>query len=298
MQNQPAFLPGKPSRKVTAASSISSLVLIGIALAFGGLVFGFELLPAWRLFLNSLIHEGHISVANFVEILSDPYYLQSVRNSLFLSLTSSLAGVAAGGISAYVFATSSPGLRARMMLITSITSNFAGVPLALGYMVLLGSNGIITLLLRSWFGFELYEHFSLYSWAGLSLAYLYFQLPLATLLIFPAIYGLRREWKEASATLGGSAFDFWYRIGLRVLFPSLVSTFVILMANSLGAYATAYALTSGTYNLLALRIAFQIQSEVMYNPGLAAALSVVLGTMMMACLAIRQYATRVGRKWQ
>jgi hypothetical protein len=40
-----------------------------------------------------------------------------------------------------------------------------------------------------------------------------------------------------------------------VLTPALLGTFVILLANALGAYATVYALTTGNFNVLPIRIA-------------------------------------------
>ena len=66
------------------------------------------------------------------------------------------------------------------------------------------------------------------------------------LVIAPAIDGLRAEWSEASSNLGASRFQYWRHIGMPVLMPSILGAVILLFGNAFAAYATAYALTSGT----------------------------------------------------
>jgi ABC-type sugar transport system permease subunit len=47
-----------------------------------------------------------------------------------------------------------------------------------------------------------------------------------------------------------------------VLTPALLGTFVILLANALGAYATVYALTTGNFNVLPIRIAGLVSGDI------------------------------------
>lgn len=60
-----------------------------------------------------------------------------------------------------------------VMSFTNMTSNFAGVPLAFAFVILLGLNGCLTLLLRK---YGLMESFNLYSKSGLIVLYTYFQI--------------------------------------------------------------------------------------------------------------------------
>ena len=90
------------------------------------------------------------------------------------------------------------------------------------------------------------EDFNLYSKTGLIILYTYFQIPLGVLLLYPAFDALRDDWRESASLLGASTWDFWRHIGIPVLTPALLGTFVILLANALGAYATVYALTTAT----------------------------------------------------
>ena len=54
------------------------------------------------------------------------------------------------------------------------------------------------MLLKKYVGINLYSTgFSVLSFTGLTLTYLYFQIPLMVLIITPALDGLKREWREA-----------------------------------------------------------------------------------------------------
>ncbi len=59
-----------------------------------------------------------------------------------------------------------------------VASNFAGVPLAFAFIATLERTGFLTVLLKN-IGLDVYNGgFSLYTFWGLSLTYLYFQFPI------------------------------------------------------------------------------------------------------------------------
>ncbi|MBR7538939.1 ABC transporter permease subunit, partial [Mycobacterium tuberculosis] len=104
---------------------------------------------------------------------------------------------------------------------------------------------------------------------GLGIAYLYLQLPLAILLVIPALKGLRREWREAAECLGASGLQYWTGIGLPILAPAMLASFFLLFANAFGAYATAWTLTGSDVNIIPVQIAALIRGEVKLDPALA-----------------------------
>jgi len=65
-----------------------------------------------------------------------------------------------------------------------------------------------------------------------------------------------------------------------VLTPALLGTFVILLANALGAYATVYYLTTGNFNVLPIRIAAMVSGDISLDPNMASALAMVLVGLM------------------
>ena len=175
------------------------------------------------------------------------------------------------------------GLRSAVMTFSGVASNFAGVPLAFAFIATLGRLGLVTIVLK-YFGIDLYKAgFNLLSFWGLTITYLYFQIPLMILIIAPAVDGLKKEWSEAASTLGATPWQFWRYVGLPILWPSFLGTLSLLFANAFGAIATAYALTGSSLNIVPILLYAQIRGDVLNNPGLGAALA--LGMIVITAVA-------------
>ena len=138
--------------------------------------------------------------------------------------------------------------------------------------------------------------FNLLSFWGLTLTYLFFQIPLMILIITPALEGLRREWREAAEVLGASTFQYWRMVALPILFPSLLGTFALLFANSFGAVATAYALTGSSLSIVPIMLFAQIRGDVLQDPHLGYAMAfgmiVITGLANLAYVVMRARAER------
>jgi putative spermidine/putrescine transport system permease protein len=219
--------------------------------------------------------------------------------SIRISLTSAILGGIIGFLIAW--AISIGGLPRPLRSITStfsgVASNFAGVPLAAAYIFTLGRVGVVTALFEL-LGIDLYRSgFSLYSFLGLTMVYLYFQIPLMVLVILPALDGLKREWREAAENLGASSGQYWRDVAFPVLLPSILGTMILLFGNAFGAHATAYALTGGLFNLATLLIGQQISGDVLHNPGLGYA--VAMGMIFIMALSILIYSVlqRRSERW-
>jgi len=117
--------------------------------------------------------------------------------------------------------------------------------------------------------------------------------------IAPAIDGLRSEWREASANLGGSSFQFWRHIGLPVLMPSILGAVILLFGNAFAAYATAYGLAGGFVQLVPIVIGNDLSGNVLSNPhegqALAFGMFVVLAAMMLFYVPLQRRASRWAR---
>jgi putative spermidine/putrescine transport system permease protein len=228
--------------------------------------------------------EGRLTLANY-GALAAPLYYRSLINSLLLSAVTALGGAALGTLTAaLLLASRSRTVRDLVTTLCAVSANFAGVPLAFAFMSMIGISGWVTVLFRQAWGLSLYPTVSLYSWTGLAFVYLYFQIPLMALTVLPAMQGLKPEWREAVANLGGSGVDFWRHVGLPVLTPALLGGFVLLFANSFGAYATAYALATGRLSLLPIQVGMAISGNVSYEPGQASAVAAVMVVVMGACI--------------
>ncbi|MBV6290073.1 ABC transporter permease subunit [Pseudomonas sp. MAFF 301350] len=246
----------------------------------------FQIAPLAWVAVHSLQAESGWGLDNFSKVFSSRFYRQAIQHSLEISFWSSLFGILIAILGSYSLRKVDSRLRDFVNAFANMTSNFSGVPLAFAFIILLGFNGALTLLLKQ---AGIIEDFNLYSKTGLIILYTYFQIPLGVLLLYPAFDALREDWRESAALLGASAWDYWRLIGLPVLTPALLGTFVILLANALGAYATVYALTTGNFNVLPIRIAALVSGDISLDPNLASALAMILVGLMTLVTLVHQW---------
>ena len=263
---------------------------------FSGLfLIGPTLILAYR---SLEVSGGGLSLDNYRQLANDTV-ISAYGMSIKISLTTAILGGLIGFLIAWVV--SMGGLPPRFRLITTtfsgVAANFAGVPLASAFVFTLGRVGVVTALFKV-LGVDLYKTgFSLYSFLGLTLVYLYFQIPLMVLTILPALDGLKREWREAAENLGATPIQYWRRVAFPVLTPSILGTMILLFGNSFGAHATAYALTGGLFNLATLLIGQQISGDVLHNPGLGYAVAMGMVIIMAFSIFIYSILQRRSERW-
>jgi putative spermidine/putrescine transport system permease protein len=255
-------------------------------LPFFAVLLAFCLVPAAWVLVSSRPADGGAWYANFAEIVGSPFYRQAFGNSLEVSLWSSLAGLLIAMVGAASLRRVPGRLRDAVVAFTNMSSNLSGVPLAFAFIILLGTNGTLTLILRHW-GWV--DDVHLYSLDGLVLIYAYFQIPLGVLLLYPAFDGLDDDWQDAAAQLGAGPLAYWRYIGLPVLAPAVAGVFILLFANAMGAYASAFALTTGNINLITIRIASLVAGDIFLQPDLAAALAVLLMALLALVTAVNHW---------
>ncbi|WP_433744063.1 ABC transporter permease [Falsibacillus pallidus] len=257
----------------------------------------FLFVPLISMIYSSLFKNGetNLSLSNYIEIFTNPYYYKSFENSIIISLSASVIAMVLALFTAYAITFFKKKIQDRILVMANLTSNFAGIPLSFAFIVLLGNSGVFTILAKE-LDIAFLQHFNLYSWTGLILIYVYFQLPLAVMLMFPAFHGIQGQWKESAALLGASPLQFWRRIGLPILLPSIAGTSSILFANAMGAYASAYALTGSTYNLVTIRIGALISGDIFAQPELGSALAVLLGLILIFAMLLNEWLMRKVRR--
>ncbi|MQU06747.1 ABC transporter permease subunit [Pseudomonas helleri] len=270
-------------RAMTRGKWLALLCLAPFAIVF----IVFQIAPLVWVLVHSLQSEDTgWGLDNFSKIFASKFYLQAIQHSLEISFWSSLFGIVIAVLGSYSLHKVDSKLRNFVNAFANMTSNFSGVPLAFAFIILLGFNGSITIMLKQ---AGIIEDFNLYSKTGLIILYTYFQIPLGVLLLYPAFDALREDWRESASLLGANSWQFWRFIGLPVLTPALLGTFVILLANALGAYATVYALTTGNFNVLPIRIAAMVSGDISLDPNMASALAVILVGLMTLVTLVHQW---------
>ncbi|WP_354470734.1 ABC transporter permease [Lysinibacillus parviboronicapiens] len=258
------------------------------------LVLLFFLVPLLYMVITSFSNSEGFTFEHYQSVLTNEYILQGFKNSITLSAISAMIALIVTLFAVYAVMRLSEPIREKILILTNLTSNSSGIPLAFAFIVLLGNSGLFTLLFEKW-NLGALSSFSLYSWSGLLLIYIYFQLPLALMLLYPIYDGIQQQWKEAAALLGASTGQFWLKIGIPVMLPGIVGTFSVLFANAMGAYASAYALTSSNYNLVAIRIGALIKGDIFAQPELASAIAVLLAVTMVMAMLLSEWSIKKTR---
>ncbi|MBS3649961.1 ABC transporter permease subunit [Pseudaminobacter sp. 19-2017] len=235
----------------------------------------FLILPTLYLVVGAFQNNAGEWTLENIANLFQPSILAAYWVSIRISLASAVLGALVGlAIAIAIVRGGLPGwVRSATLTFSGVASNFAGVPLAFAFLATLGRLGLVTVLLRE-VGVNIYAlGFNILSFWGLTLTYLFFQIPLMVVIITPAIDGLKKEWGEAAATLGATTTQYWRMVVIPVLWPSLLGTVILLFANAFGAIATAYALTGSSLNIVPILLYAQIRGDVLHNPHLGYALA-------------------------
>ena len=253
----------------------------------------YEIVPLITVIVKSFQPDGGtgFTLENYQSVFSKLLYQKAIINSIKISLTSAVACIIIAFLGARAAHQHQGKLNHVFMTVLNMVSNFAGIPLAFAYMILLGNAGLVVNIGKE-LGINALSTYNLYTMNGMSLIYIYFQIPLSTLLLIPAFDGVQKQWKEACTLLGGTPGIFWRKVGIPVLMPSILGTFSVLFANALAAYATIYALMMDNIALLPVQIAGCFTGEVKIRAGLGGALSVVMMAIMVIMILITNGLSR------
>lgn len=238
---------------------------------------------------------GTFTLNNYARIFSERQYISGFKNSILLSIYSSILGLLITIIATFIIYFKFPKLKNWFLSLANLTANYVGVPLSFGLIILLGNAGILRILDQQ-LGWGLWDGFSVYSLNGLMIAFIYFQIPLGITLLMPIYDVIDKNWKEAAAVLGASDRQFWRRIGIPILMPSFINILVLMFVNAIGTYDTAVALTGSSVNMISINIANTISGDIFALPEVGSALSVVLGIILLINMIIGNRITKRARR--
>lgn len=263
---------------------------------FFTLIVMFQILPFLNVVMGSLLNSSkEFTLDNYTYIFQSKFLKQAFKNSLELSIYSTIFGLIIAFQGAYLLNRLKNSSRKIVILLINMISNFNGIPLAFSFIILLGLNGVLTLILKK---IGILYGFNLFSKEGLLIIYTYFQISLGILLLYPSFSKLNNDWEEMAGILGANKFTYWKRVAIPILIPEITGTALILFANAMGAYACTLALTSGNYNILTIRITSYIAGETSYEPGIASALAVILAILLIFTTIINEIFIKREKRYE
>lgn len=226
--------------------------------------------------------------------------LSALRKSLLLSGSTALIGACLGALLSYLVVTSPPTsvFRRSVTSVCGVLAQFGGVTLAFAFIATFGFAGVVTEMVRSVAGVDIYGSGWLFGLPGLILVYVYFQIPLMVIVFLPALEGLRPQWREAAVSIGATTWQYWTQIAIPLLRPAFLGATLLLFANAFAAYATAAALVTQGNPILPLLIRAGMTSEILLGrQNLAFALAFEM--IVVVAVVMTSYSVLVRRtsKW-
>ncbi|HEX6515227.1 MAG TPA: ABC transporter permease subunit [Nocardioidaceae bacterium] len=236
---------------------------LGLA-PFLGYLLIFLVIPTVTVVVGAFQEDGRFSLQN-ITALADGAVLNALWKSVILSGTTAVIGAVVGALLTYLVVTAPPTsiFRRSVIAASGVLAQFGGVMLAFAFIATLGFSGIVTELVRSSLGVDIFGAGWLYALPGLVLVYSYFQIPLMVIVFLPSLEGLRPQWREAAVNLGATTWQYWTRVAMPLLFPGFLGSMLLLFANAFAAYATAAALVSQGNPILPLLIRSALTSEIL-----------------------------------
>ncbi|MGN6428086.1 MAG: ABC transporter permease [Leifsonia sp.] len=293
-RRQPSSAAGRRSRRGGAA-------VLGLT-PFAFYVVVFLAIPTLVAVGSGFLDENGRFTWSNITGLAEPAIAGSFFGAFWLSAVTAIVGAIAGAALCFAMLQSRPGGVTRSLVdsASSVLAQFGGVMLAFAFIATIGAQGLVTVLLRNQFHINIYENgVWLYTVPGLILPYLYFQIPLMVITFLPALESLRPQWLEATATLGGSRWTYWTRVGGPILLPSFLGSLLLLFANAFSSYATAAALVGQANNIVSLQIRQALISETVLGRANLAG-SMALGMLVVMIVVMLGYSALVRRtaRWQ
>ncbi len=236
----------------------------------------FLLWPLALVLWESLVIDGRFTLENYLTLFVRSLYRESLATSLLLSASTALIGTAVGLPLSYFVYKSGGRTKSFLLALTAVPLTFSGLVVGFAFIVLLGTSGFLTLILKELFGINPLNFSAfLFTWRGLVIAYLYFLIPRMVLTMTAAWSNANWSLAEAAVSLGAGPLTVLRKVIIPMLAPAILAGSSLLFAVSMGAFGTAFALTGTAVKILPLVIYTHV-SELSADIAKADALAIIL----------------------
>ncbi|MBI3707980.1 MAG: iron ABC transporter permease [Proteobacteria bacterium] len=237
----------------------------------------------------------NLTLVNFERFFTSASYKRALWNSIFAGGLSTLLAAALALPMAYAVARIAMPFRALILalsVVPLISPPFIG---AYAWIILLGNNGVISQLLRTYLGIDLP---SIYGPFGVVFALALSYFPYVFLIVQGALAAADPYIEEAARVMGASRARILRTITLPSILPSIAAGMLIVFIKAVGDFGVP-SILGGEFQVLPTLIYYQIHGFFNLNGAAAVAMvNVALTVLALAVLAwidrTRSYATITG----
>lgn len=236
--------------------------------------------PMLTLGIQSLTTEDSVfTLERYINVMISERYLSSLALTAGLALLSTVLALILC-VPAGLYISSDNSLLGKILAVAlSIPMSLPGIVIGFFIILLVGNTGVVPLLFEAATGERQIQ--IAYTWIGLTLGYVYFQIPRVVLVIRGASDGVSDEVINSARALGANTATIYGRVILPALRPAIASASALSFATAFGAYGTAATLSRGL-RVMPIEIAAAFTDN--FQPATAATLSLVLAGVTTAVL--------------
>lgn len=212
---------------------VSLCVLVAYAL--------FLIYPLFKLFKASVYVDGHFTLKSFADFFSKSYYVETIFNSLKVSITATLISLVIGIPLAYfyqMYELKGKTVLQILIILCSMSAPFIG---AYSWIVLLGRNGYITKLL-SLIGIHVG---SIYGFKGIVLVLSLQLFPLVFLYLCGALKNIDNSLLEASENMGCSGAKRFLTVVIPLCIPTIIAATLLVFMRAFADFGTPLLIGEG-----------------------------------------------------
>jgi putative spermidine/putrescine transport system permease protein len=219
------------------------------------------------------------TLANYVEILTDPYFGDIFLRTLRVAFVTTFACVLIGTPEAYILSRMAPRWRSICLVVVLGPLLISVVVRTLGWQILLARTGLIDQLLV---GLGILHHpvDLLFTEIGIDIALTHVMVPYMVISVWTAIRQVDPRTENAARSLGASAFTTFRRVVLPQIVPGILSGSVIVFSLAASSFATPELIGGRREKVAATAIYDQFLTTLNWPQGAAIACLLILAIVV------------------
>jgi iron(III) transport system permease protein len=241
---------------------------------------------------------GSFTLEKYIQAYSDPDLFTVLLQTAVFVLGSALLATVLALFLAYISTRTDMPFRFLFKIIPIIPMMIPHILFSVSWVMLLNpSNGILNLVLRELFSLE--ESFlSIYSLPGMIMVEGLLDLPIAYLIIAPAMSSFDVALEESSRVCGADSFRTLFRITLPVLRPAILAAFILCVIRCLASFAVPSAIgMPGRIYVLATHLYRIVSTGFAADYGKAAAVGVSVLASSIVLIYVYRHFTSASEKF-
>lgn len=261
-------------------NSIWTMITIGLLLLY----VLFLIYPLIGLLRTSFVIDGGFSLDYFKRFFGEPYYSQTLVNSLWVTIiTTALSAIVAFPLAYFMSTVKIKGSSfiSILILISSMSPPFIG---AYSWILLLGRSGVVTKALRT-IGIE---GINIYGFTGILLVLTLQMVPLIYMYLMGAFKNIDKSLIEAAENLGMTGFKRILKVFVPLLIPTILSGSLLVFMRVFADFGTPMLIGEG-FQTVPVIIFNQFTGEIGGDTAFAAAISVIVIIMAIAIFLIQKW---------